>query len=869
MSTDLLTLLRGLSYDDAAVTITVMLYYQQRIEEVLINLNTTEHGLTNQQVKANLKRFGPNTIKVKSEPLWRKIIEPFVNVFMAVLFVAAFISLAKKEPLDATIIFVIISVSALIYYVQRFSTERILRALQRRERQAVEVIRDGKSVEISSEKIVPGDILVLHEGEKLPADARLIHVDGLRCDESLLTGESLPISKQVQPLKKTSEVYEQSNMVFQGSFVVSGEARAVVTATGNNTQFGRLAVLSGEPNTSSPVQKKIDKLISKIVIAIFLVSLLAFGLALYRGMEIAEAVRFVLALAVSAVPEGLPVAISVILVLGMRRMAKHKALVRSMQAIENTGVITTIATDKTGTLTKNLLTVQRTWQLDKKVDEASFARHILLATNHNNNKSHDPLDTAMQAFASKHKATLPRDFTQVANMPFDHSFAMSGNVWSTKSGHLAVIKGAPEHVLARSKLNKKSLEEAHHMLYSLTGQGFRVIAVAHAELSGAIKNLSELPKKNLVFDGFIAVADELRRTSKSAVAAAQAAGVTVRMITGDHFETAFAIGKQLGMVEHRNQVFDSRKLAELSDKELSRIIKDVRVFARVIPEHKHRILSLLKKHDVTAMTGDGVNDVPALTNAHIGIAMGAGTQIAKEAGDIILLDNDFKSIVTAIREGRIIFNNIRRMLFYLLATSSGEVLTMLGALIIGLPLPIVAVQILWINLVTDTIMVIPLGLEPGEKHIMKRKPRRPEQPILDPFIISRMLLIALTMAITTLIVFNYFRSFSSIEYARSIAFSILVVMQWANAFNARSEVDSVFTRLRVMNSKFYVGLAIAVTVQMLAMFGPLRNTLHVVPVSGMDVVTTGIIGTAAVLAVSEIHKLVGRMLKSHRQLKYR
>ncbi len=833
-----------------------MLFYQERISSVLDHFKSSETGLSTKQVEQNLKQYGPNTIRVKTEPLWRKIIEPFMSIFIWVLLVAAAISIFKGETLDASIIVAIILITVGIFYVQKFSTERILRALQRHEQQTVQVIRNNKTVSISTEDLVPGDILILNEGEKIPADGRLVHADGLRCDESLLTGESLPISKQLLPLKNVREVYDQSNMVFQGSFVVAGEAKIVITATGNQTQFGKLAALSGNADSTSPVQQKIDRLLEHLIIVIMVVAAIAFVLSLYRGLETSEALRFVLALAVSAVPEGLPVAISVVLVLGMRRMAKYKALVRSMKAIESTGIITTIATDKTGTLTKNLLSVQHIWQPVE--DPASLVQAISFAMNHNGSKAHDPLDNAMHVYALKNNGSVPQGDALVKSLPFDHAFSMSGNVWSTKDGHTISLKGAPEHIIARCSMTAQNKKEAHHQLYSLTSKGFRVIALAHINLPGAVQSLEEVPKKGLTFDGYIAVADELRPHVKSAVAEAQRAGITVRMITGDHYETAFAIGKQLGLVEHKNQVFDCRQMSKMSDKQMQKVVKDVRIFSRVIPENKHRILSILKKDNITAMTGDGVNDVPALTNAHIGIAMGSGTQIAKEAGDIVLLDNDFKSIIVAIKEGRIIFNNIRSMLFYLFATTTGMVITLLGALFLDLPLPLIAVQILWINLVTDTLLVIPLGLEPGQKDIMKRVPRKPKQPILDPFIISRMISIGLVMALTTLFTFNYFVQFTSVEYARTIAFSMLVIMQWANAFNARSETESIITRMRVVNKKFYVGFSIALFVQALAMFGPLQPVLRVIDVSFADVLWTGLLSAFVIIFTGELHKLLGK-----------
>ena len=330
------------------------------------------------------------------------------------------------------------------------------------------------------------------------------------------------------------------------------------------------------------------------------------------------------------------------------------------------------------------------------------------------------------------------------------------------------------------------------------------------------------------------------------------------MITGDHFETAFHIGKQLGMVETRDQVFDSRRMNVMSDEELEEVIDSIRVFSRVIPEHKYRILALLKKHNITAMTGDGVNDVPALANAHVGVAMGSGAQIAKDAGDIILMDDNFKSIVDAMREGRTIFANIRRMLFYLLSTNAGEVLVAIGALAVGLPVPLAPVQILWVNLVTDTSMVIPLGLEPGEKANMKRRPNKPNAPILGKFLISRMVLVALTMAVLTLSMYALYSDKYGHEYGRTIAFCALVVMQWANAFCTRSDDESIFKRVRVFNGKFYAGLTVAVSLQMLAIFGPIGDLLHITPVALGDLVITGVLAFVIPITLVEIHKFIGR-----------
>lgn len=833
-----------------------MLYYAKTVKQTLAELDAAETGLADGEAQERLRLHGANAVKISGQPLWRKLVEPFANVFVAVLFVAAGISIFHGATLDAIIIGVIIAASAVIYYVQRFSTERILRALRKHDRQMVETLRNDTATKLDASQLVPGDVILLGEGEKIPADARLITANSLRIDESQLTGESEPISKHSDALTGKREVYERHNMLFQGSFVVAGTATAVVVTTGNNTEFGQMAALTQNAEVASPVQKKIDKLLAQIVAVVAAMAVVAFGLSLLRGMDLAESLRFVIAISVSAVPESLPVAISVVLVLGMRRMAAKKALVRTMRAIETIGTITTIATDKTGTLTKNKLTVLDIWQPENAI--GALNEMLARAINRRGEKLHDPLDMALHEHAKHHHVALPK-YQPASSLPFDQATAMSGNLWHHGRHYELVVKGAPEHILAASDLTENEREAATAKLQKMTTQGHRVIAVAHRQLGRNINAISQLKRdEKLTFDGFIAVADVLRPEAKKAIQTALRAGVTVRMITGDHFETAFHIARQLGMAERRDQVFDSRKLTVMSDAELAKTIDNIRVFSRVTPEHKYRILALLKKKNITAMTGDGVNDVPALTGAHVGIAMGSGAHIAKDAGDIILLNDNFKGIVDAMREGRTIFANIRRMLYYLLATNTGEVLTMLGALAIGLPTPLVPVQILWINLVTDTSMVIPLGLEPGEKANMTTKPLPPKAPILSKFIVSRMVLVALMIAGLALGLYGFYSAHYGHEYGRTIAFSALVVMQWANAFCARSDHESLFSRVRVFNGKFYIGLGVSVALQLLAVFGPLAPLLHIAPVAIGDLVITGAIAFVTPIALTEIHKFIGR-----------
>lgn len=831
-------------------------YYTKTTAKALQDLQSSPRGLSKTEVGERQREYGLNMIAIKGEPLWKKLIEPFADIFMAVLFVAAAVSLWHGEHIDAIIIAAIMLVSAVIYYVQRFSTERILKSLQKKNSESVDVLRDGGMVRLDATQLVPGDVIILDEGERIPADCRLLETTSLRADESQLTGESLPINKQAEPLTDDTPLYERTNMVYQGSFIIGGQATALVVATGNNTEFGKLAALSTDRRDESPVQRRINKLIAVLVKVIFVISLIAFALSLYRGMEVAEAVRYVLALAVSAVPESLPIAITVVLVLGMRRMAKKKALVKSPEAIETIGIITAIASDKTGTLTKNMLAVQQIWSHDPHAHNvmSAMAHSVLPATS----KTRDPLDVAMEQYVPKARRIPATQI--VATLPFDQAVAMSGNVVADKNGPTLWIKGSPEHIIERSELSAYERDITHNQVKSMAANGLRVLALARVVTQQVVEGFEDLPKgKRFTFCGLVGVADQLRPEAHAAIARAHAAGIRVCMVTGDHFETAFHIGRQLGIASTRDEVFDCRKMHEMTDDELGKIVQNVRVFSRVIPEDKHRLLMILKRSQIVAMTGDGVNDVPALTGAHVGIAMGGGTGIAKDAGDIILIDNNFRSIVNAVHEGRTVYANIKRMVAYLLSTNAGEVLVALGALIAGIPIPVIAVQILWVNLVTDTCMVIPLGLEPGEKRNMLKAPQRPNAPLFSRFMLTRLVLTAATMAALTLSIYVVFLGQHTVDYARAIAFNALVVMQWASAVNSRSDYEPLYKRIRKPNVPFYIGLFIAVTCQIVAMAGPLHGALHITAVPGMqDLITTSLIAFTVPIVMIEIHKWAGR-----------
>lgn len=831
-------------------------FYKQTHNELAARLHTSlEDGLSYDALQKAQADHGRNELKLKGTPIWRKIVEPFWNIFVAVLLVALGISLYAGEYIDASVIAAVVTINAVIFWIQEYSTERVLRALKQHDAHVVAVVRQGDSLRIPTTELVPGDLIELSEGQKVPADARVVVAESFSVSEAVLTGESIGVHKYDAHIAKDTEIYAQRNMVFQGTFVLTGTATALVVATGNNTEFGKIATLASTQERA-PMQQKIDTLAGTLTKIIAGISITVFVLALLRGVEVSEAGRFVIAMAVSAVPEGLPVALSVILVLAMRRMARRKALVRSMQAIENVGLATVIATDKTGTLTENVLRV-RSSKAAKGSSEALLKLSTHLSANiHDKQQSTDPLDTA---FADYTKSTrVPQKMKFVHQFSFVQDLRMSGVLWREGRGYELYVKGSPEHLLQRSKLSKAERTQAESEMHKLSSTGHRVIAVAHASLPKQIDKLGDF-KGALQFDGFVAIADALRPEAASAISEAHQAGVSVKMITGDHYETAFYIGKELGLTKHPSEVFN----AEDSRSKISASSVNAHViFSRILPKDKMKILESLKKKNITVMTGDGVNDVPAISAAHVGVAMGSGSDIAKESSDVVLLDDNFETIVTAIREGRIVYANIRKMLYFVFATSFGEALTMIGALVIGLPLPVVAVQILWINLVTDTAMVLPIGLEPPESDVMRQPPRDIKAPLLGKVLLSRGFVVGLTLAVVTLIVFERARVDNSLMYAQAIAFTSLVVGQWANALNARSEDKSFFVRVFTPNTKLVFGFIIAVLLQLVVLLGPLKEAFHIPnSLSVHDVVFTSLLSFGAVLVAGELHKLAVYILQ--------
>lgn len=837
-------------------------YYNQTVKDVIADFATDpERGLSVREVAKRQARYGRNTLNVKETPLWRKILEPFMDIFMVILVVAFALSAIQQDWLEAIAIMVIIIADAVVYYIQRFSTDRILRSLKNSTQQAVAVIRDNDEVAIDAADLVPGDIVILREGDRIPADGRIIKESGLLTDEAMLTGESEAIAKDARAISGLKKVYEQRNMVFSGAFVLTGSGKFVVTATGNDTEYGRIASLASSVEQSSPITDKINRLVIKIAVVVVVMALLALIVQLIDGIALLDALKFTLAMVVSAVPEGLPIAISIVLALCAKRMAKKHALIKELKAIESIGVVTTIASDKTGTLTENRLGLKETWNVISVRDfQALLARAALLESSlvegENSTLIADPLDVCILEYLGDQKYNLEK-LEPLRSYAFDQGLKLSGNLYRDAKDELCLnLKGAPETILDRSDLSIKEREHAEAKLVELAGKGYKVIALASGKIHREINELSRLDKRDrLHFAGFIAVADALRPEAPKAIRQNRRMGVTTKMVTGDHAGTAYAIGKELGLAKDVSEVLDCSRMGNISDDDLAELVRTTTVFARVTPEDKFRILSAMKQTEICAMTGDGVNDVPALVGAHVGIAMGDSPSIVQDAGDIVLLDNNFKNITEAIKESRTVLANIRRMLGYLLATNAGEALTMLGALLFFGGQMLTPIQILWINLVTDSLMVIPLGVEPPEQGILRQKPEHKDAPILPSNMVIRMAIIAVIMSSLTLLTYLVAKLLlGSPDQANTLAFTALVVMQWSSAITARGHFDSAWQRLKVRHHSFWWALLVAILLQASAIFGPLMPLTGTVSVPLWLILVTSAIAFVIPLVIIELYK---------------
>ncbi|PMC38383.1 calcium-translocating P-type ATPase, SERCA-type [Bacillus sp. UMB0899] len=867
-----------------------MKWHEMRSDEVMNTISSDRDvGLTNKEVQKRTQKFGLNELKEADRPSAIIIfLSQFKDFMVLVLLAATLISGLLGEYIDAIAIIAIVIVNGVLGFFQERRAERSLEALKELSAPQVTVLRDGAWEKILSKELVPGDIVKFTSGDRIGADMRLIDTKSLELEESALTGESLPVQKSTQPIAgENVGLGDLTNMVFMGTLVTRGSGIGVVIGTGMNTAMGQIAdLLQNAEAMDTPLQRRLEQLGKILIVVALFLTLLVVSIGVLQGHDLYSMFLAGVSLAVAAIPEGLPAIVTVALSLGVQRMIKQNSIVRKLPAVETLGCASVICSDKTGTMTQNKMTVTHVWSGDQvwnvtgtgyhphgeflrnseqvEVEKTKTLQQILTFGSLCNTASliekdgqyhldGDPTEGALLVAAMKaglRKETLFKNFEVIEEFPFDSARKMMSVIVRDKSGNQFVVtKGAPDVLAGVSKyilwnerqenFNSKYDTKVKQAIESLASQALRTIAVAFKPLKANEKiNTSFEAERDLVFIGLQGMIDPPRPEVKQAVKECRDAGIKTVMITGDHIITAKAIAQQLNILPHNGKVMEGKDLSDLSIEELEDIVDDVYVFARVSPEHKLKIVKALQNRGhIVAMTGDGVNDAPAIKAADIGISMGiTGTDVAKEASSLVLVDDNFATIKSAIKEGRNIYENIRKFIRYLLASNVGEILVMLFAMLLALPLPLVPIQILWVNLVTDGLPAMALGLDKPEGDLMKRKPRHPKEGVfargLGWKVISRGFLIGIVTLAAFMIV--YYRNPDDLAYAQTIAFATLVMAQLIHVFDCRSE-KSIFER-NPFGNMYLIGAVISSILLLLVViyYPPLQPIFHTLPIVARD-----------------------------------
>ncbi|MHA1853725.1 MAG: cation-translocating P-type ATPase [Candidatus Heimdallarchaeaceae archaeon] len=826
-----------------------MKWHTMSVNTVLEHLKTSKEGLSNEEVKKRIEKYGLNIIEKKKRRTALKIFfSQFKSILVILLLIATLLTLFLKMYLDAVVIGAILLINAFLGFHQEYKAEKSVEALKKLIVSKVLVIRNGEKIEVKAEELVPGDIVILEEGKRIPADLRLIESINLRVDESTLTGESVPVEKSTKIMKDVP-LSERKNMVFSSTLVVSGRGKGVVVETGPMTEIGKIAKMIEEIEEPTPLQTKLQNFGKFLSLIIILIALLIFSLGFLKGINTFEIFLTSISLAVSAVPEGLPAVVTSTLAIGTRKMAKRNCIVKRLAAVEALGSVTVIAADKTGTMTTNEMTVRKVWY-DWKVVEVSgvgFERegdfklngkrinpkedenlYLLLKISKmcNNSilkKTHligDPTEGALKILALKGK--VDEEYERVDEIPFSSERKIMTTIHKIDEKYVAYTKGAPEIVLKlcdkiypNKKLSKKEREKIEEVIKDLAEKGLRVLGFSFKNLEKSYSKKEV--EKNMIFVGLAAMIDPPRKETAHAIKLCKEAGIRVIMITGDHKLTAKAIASEIGL---EGEVMTGSELEKISDEELEEIVDEITIYARVSPHHKLRIVNALKKKGhIVAVTGDGVNDAPALKKADVGIAMGIkGTDVAKEAADMILLDDNFSTIVNAIEEGRGIYDNIKKFVRFLLSANFDEIMIVASSILLSLPLPLLPLQILWINLVTDSLPALSLGVDPKEKGIMKRKPRDPKESILS----SSLLFLFVASILAFFATFYIFTTEleNGIEKARTMTLTTTILFEMFFVFNCRSEEKSVFRKNPLTNKKLIISILISIILQILIIYSP-------------------------------------------------
>ena len=881
------------------------MFYQRTVDDVMSQMKSHPTGLTDQEVIDRRKQFGPNKLTSKRRTtLIEKFISQFKDLMIIILIVAALIAGFAGETVDAIIILAVVILNAIFGVFQESKAENAIDSLKEMSAPMATVLRNNQSKSVKSEEIVPGDIVLLEAGDVVPADIRLIEANSLKIEEAALTGESVPVNKQVDPIIENDlPLGDRKNLGFMNSNVTSGRATGVVTGTGMNTEVGKIAhMLNTTEETTTPLQENLKSLGKMLTVLILVIAVIVFAVGMWRGQEsLINMLLTAISLAVAAIPEGLPAIVTVTLALGTQQMARHRALIRKLPAVETLGSTDVIASDKTGTLTQNKMTVEKVFLNEKLQDSADteLTLHDRLAqimvlnndTKYQENElAGDPTETALVSFYLNKDQPVQQfvnEHQRLAEIPFDSERKLMSTFNQMNDGNiLMTMKGAPDQLMQRvTKIQDgdqvRDITDADRELIATTNhdlatKALRVLAFAYRSVDEVPTDLTSAAQEHdMIFVGLIGMIDPERPEVAQAVAEAKSAGIKSIMITGDHQDTAQAIAKRLGILGHGDnpggKVINGAQLDEMSDDQFNKEVTDISVYARVAPEHKVRIVKAWQKQGkVVAMTGDGVNDAPALKTADIGVGMGiTGTEVSKEASDMVLADDNFATIVTAVKAGRKVFANIQKSLQYLLSANLGEVLTLFVMTMMGWQI-LAPVQILWINLVTDTFPAIALGVEPAEPGIMKRKPRGRSSNFLSGGIMSNILYQGFFEGVITLGVYafaitNPVHSSEALAHADALtmAYATLGLIQLFHAFNSKTIHESIF-RVGMFKNKFFnwALLGSAILLIMTIVIPGFNSMFHVTELSASQWLVV-VFGGFMIVVIAEVVKYVQRHI-SHK-----
>ena len=863
------------------------MWHSSSVEEVSKKLKTNINiGLSEEEAQKRFERYGPNNLKEKKkESIFVKFIKQFNDFMIITLIIAAIISAVvsklngEADYIDSIIIVAIVIFNAIMGLVQEQKAEKSLEALKKMSAPNAKVRRNGRVQEIDATMVVPGDIVILEAGNYVPADCRLINSYNLKIEESALTGETIPSLKDSSKiLKENTAMGDLCNMVFATTIVVNGHGEAIVVETGMNTRVGKIAgMIIEDESPETPIQKKLAEVGKILAIACIIICVLIFVIGIFKKIPIVEMFMTSVGLAVAAIPEGLPAIVTIMLSIGVTKMAKKNSIIRKLPAVETLGSSSVICSDKTGTLTQNKMTVTEVRNCFGRANsnERKFIFELgTMCTDTTEERINGKLgfvgeatevaisNAAMEEGVSK--SFLYDEMKRINDIPFDSKRKMMTTIHKYGNGYRIITKGAPDVLLKRCSncysggqivpiFSKK--DDINEQNNQMAEKALRVIAVAYKD----VEKLPEMQdvEKDLIFCGLIGMIDPPREGVKEAVRTCRRAGIKTVMITGDHLQTAKAIAKELGILKRGDLAIDGETLERMSQHELEQNIMDYSVFARVSPEHKVRIVKAFQSTGaVVAMTGDGVNDAPALKNADIGIAMGkGGTDVAKNAADMILLDDNFVTIVEAVKQGRNIYDNIKKAIHFLISTNIGEIVTIFFGLVLGIKSPLLAIQLLWINLVTDSLPAIALGLEKEEENIMSRLPRNPKKNLFADGLWWKIIIEGAMLGMFTLLAFSIGNRLYSVEVGRTMAFLTLGILELVHSFNIKSE-ESIF-KIGVLENKYLVGaLVLGVILQVIVVVvSPLAQVFSLVPLTGMQWLYTILIAVAPIPIV-EIQKAV-------------